>query len=55
MKLNFDEFKLGALHEKHAVGNWDLGTISIFLMASHVKHTELLDFWTFPIARCSWE
>jgi hypothetical protein len=25
---NFDEFKSGGLHEKHAVATWNLGTIS---------------------------
>jgi hypothetical protein len=29
-KRNFDEFKSGGLHEKHAVANWNLGTISLF-------------------------
>jgi hypothetical protein len=28
--LNFDEFKSGVLHEKHAVATWNLGTISAF-------------------------
>jgi hypothetical protein len=27
---NFDEFKSGGLHEKHAVATWNLGTISAF-------------------------
>jgi hypothetical protein len=27
---NFDEFKMGGLHEKHAVATWNLGTISAF-------------------------
>jgi hypothetical protein len=27
-ELNFDEFKSGRLHEKHAVATWNLGTIS---------------------------
>jgi hypothetical protein len=26
--FNFDEFKLGRLHEKHAVATWNLGTTS---------------------------
>jgi hypothetical protein len=30
MELNFDEFKSGGLHEKHAVTTWNLGTISAF-------------------------
>jgi hypothetical protein len=29
-ELNFDEFKSGELHEKHAVATWNLGTISAF-------------------------
>jgi hypothetical protein len=29
-ELNFDEFKSGGLHEKHAVATWNLGTISAF-------------------------
>jgi hypothetical protein len=29
-KLNFDKFKSGGLHEKHAVATWNLGTISAF-------------------------
>jgi hypothetical protein len=28
MGLNFDEFKLRGLHEKHAVAAWNLGIIS---------------------------
>jgi hypothetical protein len=28
MELNFDKFKSGGLHEKHAVATWNLGTIS---------------------------
>jgi hypothetical protein len=28
--LNFDEFKSAALHEKHAIATWNLGTISAF-------------------------
>jgi hypothetical protein len=27
-ELNFDKFKPGGLHEKHAVATWNLGTIS---------------------------
>jgi hypothetical protein len=30
MELNFDKFKSGGLHEKHAVATWNLGTISAF-------------------------
>jgi hypothetical protein len=30
MEPNFDEFKLGRLHEKYAVETWNLGTISAF-------------------------
>jgi hypothetical protein len=30
LELNFDEFKSGGLHEKHAVATWNLGTISAF-------------------------
>jgi hypothetical protein len=30
MMLNFDEFKLGELHENRAVATWNLGTISEF-------------------------
>jgi hypothetical protein len=29
-ELNFDEFKSGGLHEKHAVATWNMGTISAF-------------------------
>jgi hypothetical protein len=29
-ELNFDEFKSGRLHEKHAVATLNLGTISAF-------------------------
>jgi hypothetical protein len=29
-ELNFDKFKLGGLHEKHAVATWNLGTSSAF-------------------------
>jgi hypothetical protein len=29
-KLNFDKFKSGGLHERHAVATWNLGTISAF-------------------------
>jgi hypothetical protein len=28
--VNFDEFKPGGLHEKHAVATWNLRTISTF-------------------------
>jgi hypothetical protein len=30
MELNFEEFKLEGLHEKHAVTTCNLGTISAF-------------------------
>jgi hypothetical protein len=30
MEVNFDEFKSGGLHERHAVAAWNLGTISAF-------------------------
>jgi hypothetical protein len=29
-ELNFDKFKSGGLHERHAVATWNLGTISAF-------------------------
>jgi hypothetical protein len=29
-ELNFNKFKSGELHEKHAVATWNLGTISAF-------------------------
>jgi hypothetical protein len=29
-RVNFDQFKSGGLHEKHAVATWNLGTISAF-------------------------
>jgi hypothetical protein len=29
-ELNFDKFKSGGLHEKHAVETWNLETISAF-------------------------
>jgi hypothetical protein len=32
MGLNFDEFNSGALHDKHAVAIWNLGTISAFAL-----------------------
>jgi hypothetical protein len=28
--FDFDKFKSGGLHEKHAVATWNLGTISAF-------------------------
>jgi hypothetical protein len=28
MRVSFDDFKSGGLHEKHAVATWNLGTIS---------------------------
>jgi hypothetical protein len=37
-ELNFDAFKSGGLHEKHAVATWNLGTISEF--ASRQKKTK---------------
>jgi hypothetical protein len=30
-RFNFDEFKPGGLHEKHAVATWKVGTISAFI------------------------
>jgi hypothetical protein len=29
-ELNFDKFRSGELHERHAVATWNLGTISAF-------------------------
>jgi hypothetical protein len=38
---NFDEFKSGVLHEKHAVVTWNLGTISAFVCKTEENQENL--------------
>jgi hypothetical protein len=41
-ELNFDEFKSGGLHEKHAVATGNLGTVSAFAWRqSRIKNTSV--------------
>jgi hypothetical protein len=46
MGPNFDEFKSGGLHEKHAVATWNVGTISV-LIKDRGKPRKPVSRWPF--------